>query len=178
MTPTLPTFRSAIGLESAQPIPKTSHDGDPKRDLLLRFRTITSMINTLQSQSAIPFTLKVKSDGGTGSIPRHVLDALALVLVREHEVTAVVSGHSLISTLDLLAASSPDTTDGQTLTPTQHEVIAIPNPNRPNRIRGDVQTRDKGDALQYQFPKYPDIVAPKDTTPFQEDPIAYALKDW
>jgi hypothetical protein len=97
------SFLRAFNTPQSQPDSVSSKTKD-----LLAFRTIITMLHSLQS----PKTIAHSSDTRTGIIritdderkTLKVLDAMAAVLVREHEITAVMAGPYDGSTLQVIAS--------------------------------------------------------------------------
>jgi hypothetical protein len=87
-------FKKVQAIDTSEmPPAKFSQSSDPtKTKDLLAFRTITTMLSFIQSPSR-----RLPPDTGTISTDRNdrrelkVLDALSTVLIREHEITAVVA---------------------------------------------------------------------------------------
>jgi len=84
----------------------------PPHDLLLAFRTITTMLNLLQHA---PLTTKDMQNIQVIDSPARregqILSALANLLVRQDEVTAVVSKPNQGSDVKIIACTSPDPPD-------------------------------------------------------------------
>jgi hypothetical protein len=81
----------------------------PPHDLLLAFRTITTMLNLLQHA---PLTTKdMQNIDSPAQREGQILSALANLLVRQDEVTAVVSQPNQGSDVKIIACTSPDQPD-------------------------------------------------------------------
>jgi hypothetical protein len=146
--------------------PASSADNAPD-DITLRlaFRTITTMLDFFQYSSVDgqhkPMT--VKKDVNTNDPDQshlQLLNALSIVLVRQHEVVSVVSNRSS-GHLDLLACSQPDPEPNNLTTdsPNNHSediyyVTANPRIVNPKGRSRENEAHIVADALRYcgQYP--------------------------
>jgi len=105
--------------------PRGSSDSETeerKIQLIQSFRTITTMIRTLEpAYHANPSDAVDIPPDGVDDV--RIMTALAILLVRENEVTAVLAGDPRIGqTLKILAAKQP------TEPPRTHQLLALSNP--------------------------------------------------
>jgi hypothetical protein len=142
-------------------------------DNILAFRTITTMLNVLQDgPTSHKPAAYLRNTGHSKARELRTLNAIATLLVRQHEVVSVVSMAELNGVdCATVAVCNQDTWfDGDTYVAQSRDYIVITNPRKDGKVPND--------SLNYSG-KVPRIIAPQ--APVQinlDNPLSYVRETW
>jgi len=141
-----------------------------KPNAVLAFRTITTILSVLQASpidGTRPASLEINNNNSSEKIARRrelrILDALATLLVRDNEVTAVVSKRGASGeAVEVVACGNIDAS---------HD--SPPDPSRPPEVP------QSNDALTYlSHCNDPTVMKPQAVNISIYDPLRYVLEVW